>query len=46
MYYKITPEQLTKILNDLSSKPWGIVNNVIVELSKLEKIEENKEETK
>jgi hypothetical protein len=40
MYYKIPPELLTEILNELTQKPWGLVNNVIVKLSKLEKVEE------
>lgn len=40
MFYKITPEELTKILNELSQKPWALVNNVIVKLSSLEKVDE------
>jgi hypothetical protein len=40
MYFKITPKELEEILNELSQKPWGVVNNVIVKLSKLEKVEE------
>ena len=43
MYYKIPPELLTELLNELSQKPWGLVNNIIVKLSKLEKVEEKKE---
>ena len=43
MYYKIPPELLTEILNELTQKPWGLVNNVIVKLSKLEKVEEETE---
>lgn len=46
MYYKITPEELTEILNELSQKPWGIVNNVIAKLAKLEKVEEEKNDKK
>lgn len=38
MYFKLTPEQLTKVLNYLASRPWAEVNNLIAELSKLEKI--------
>jgi hypothetical protein len=40
MYFKLTPKELEEILNELSQKPWGVVNNVIIKLSKLEKIEE------
>jgi hypothetical protein len=41
MYFKLTPKELEEILNELSQKPWGVVNNVIVKLSKLEKVEED-----
>ena len=34
MYFKITPEELTEILNDLSQKPWITVNNAIARLIK------------
>lgn len=40
MYFKLPKELLEEILNELSQKPWGVVNNVIVKLSKLEKVEE------
>lgn len=39
MKFLLTPEQLTKILNYLTTRPWGEVNNLIVEFSKLEKLE-------
>ena len=40
MYFKLLPKELEEILNELSQKPWGMVNNVIIKLSKLEKVEE------
>lgn len=45
MYYKVTTEELTEILNELAKKPWGIVNNTIQKLLKLDKVEEKLEET-
>jgi hypothetical protein len=45
MSFKLTADQLQKILNYLSSRPWAEVNNLIIELSKLEKIEEGLKET-
>lgn len=42
MYFKLPPKLLEEILNELSQKPWGMVNNVIIKLSKLEKVEEDK----
>jgi hypothetical protein len=36
----ITAEQVEKLLNYLASRPWMEVNNLIAELSKLEKIED------
>jgi len=38
MYYKIEPKKLEEILNKLAQKPWGLVNDIIVELSRLEKV--------
>jgi len=40
--FTITAEQLEKILNYLVQKPWGEVNGLVSELSKLEKQEEKK----
>ena len=40
MYYKITPEQLEQILNELVQKPWVMVNNTINKLLNLEKVED------
>jgi len=39
MNFKLTAQQLEKVLNYLASRPWVEVNNLIQELSKLEKIE-------
>lgn len=36
----IKSDELTELLNYLSTRPWGEVNNLIVKLSKLEKVEE------
>lgn len=38
--FKLPAEQLQKILNYLATRPWSEVNNLIVEVSKMEKIEE------
>lgn len=40
---KLSEKQLTDILNYLSTRPWVEVNNLIVELTKLEKIEVDKD---
>lgn len=42
MELKIKKELLEKLLNYLANRPWAEVNNLIQELSKLEKIEEVK----
>lgn len=46
MKFLIKKEQLQELLNYLSSKPWQEVNSLIVELSKLEKLEEKKDDKK
>ncbi len=45
--FKLTADQLQKLLNYLATRPWQEVNNLIVEFSKLEKIDDSaKEATK
>jgi hypothetical protein len=46
MYFKLPPKLLEEILNELSQKPWGMVNNVIAKLSKLEKVKESEVDKK
>ena len=43
MEFKITKEQVEKLLNYLASKPWLEVQNLIQEFSNLSKFEEKKE---
>jgi hypothetical protein len=42
--FKLTGNQLQNLLNYLSARPWGEVNNLIVEFSKLEKIDNKNQE--
>ena len=40
----LTAENLQAVLNYLAERPWKETNNLIIEFSKLEKIEEQKKE--
>lgn len=42
--FKLKPETLIRLLNYLGEKPWQEVNDLIVELSNLEKYGQEKKE--
>ena len=43
MYFKLPPEKLEKVLNYLANKPWIEVQQLVAELSNLEKSNEKAE---